>query len=204
MEGDELISIVFDASKAIALQKEAGSEVTLTLGAFSVFDGTLPGSMHKKIVRVKEDAQTPVPQTPGTPDPTFDPQVEKAISDTRDSLLYVHFIQNPPDGHADSAITVRMKAMEIVYHKGYVEAIVAFLRPPESQLESVGALLVSNLLPPSILANKVSSAHQSAASETLGELRKQSRAGLEYALQTHKTVDIKLDMKSPIIIIPEE
>lgn len=43
-----------------------------------------------------------------------------------------------------------------------------------------------------------------AASETLEGLRQETRAGLEYALNTHKTVDIKMDMQAPIIIVPEE
>lgn len=42
------------------------------------------------------------------------------------------------------------------------------------------------------------------ASQTLEGLRKETRAGLEYALQTHKTIDIRVDMNAPIIIIPEE
>jgi len=61
----------------------------------------------------------------------------------------------------------------------------AFLKPPESQLESVAALL-------------------NAANETIEGLRSQTRAGFEYALQNHKTIDIKLDMSAPIIIIPED
>ncbi|KAG8928477.1 hypothetical protein FRC01_005870 [Tulasnella sp. 417] len=92
---------------------------------------------------------------------------------------------NPLDKHADSGLVVRLRALEIVYHKGYIETVFRFFRPPESQLESVAALL-------------------SAASETLGEIRNQSRAGLEYALQKHKTIDIELDMQAPIIIIPED
>lgn len=45
---------------------------------------------------------------------------------------------------------------------------------------------------------------QNVASETLEGLRKETRTGLEYALQTHKTIDIQMDMNAPIIIIPEE
>jgi len=45
---------------------------------------------------------------------------------------------------------------------------------------------------------------QSVASETLEGLRKDTRAGLEYALQTHKTIDVQMDLNAPIIIIPEE
>lgn len=45
---------------------------------------------------------------------------------------------------------------------------------------------------------------QGAASQTLEGLRQETRAGLEYALNSHKTIDIKMDMQAPIIIIPEE
>jgi vacuolar protein sorting-associated protein 13A/C len=66
-----------------------------------------------------------------------------------------------------------------------VEAVVQFFRPPESQLESITALI-------------------DAAGQTLDGIRKETRAGLEYALDNHKTVDIKVDMNAPIIIIPME
>lgn len=42
------------------------------------------------------------------------------------------------------------------------------------------------------------------ASETLEGLRKDTRTGLEYALQTHKTIDLHVDINAPVIIIPEE
>lgn len=52
---------------------------------------------------------------------------------------------------------------------------------------------------------KISHFHsKNVASQTLEVLRKETRACLEYALQTHKTIDLQLDMNSPIIIIPEE
>ena len=35
-------------------------------------------------------------------------------------------------------------------------------------------------------------------------IRKETRAGLEYALQTHKTIDVQMDLNAPIIIVPEE
>jgi hypothetical protein len=36
-----------------------------------------------------------------------------------------------------------MRAMEVIYHHGYPKEMFAFLKPPESQLESVAALLVT-------------------------------------------------------------
>lgn len=45
---------------------------------------------------------------------------------------------------------------------------------------------------------------QNVASQTLEGLRKETRAGLEHALQTHKTIDLQVDVDAPVIIIPEE
>ena len=42
------------------------------------------------------------------------------------------------------------------------------------------------------------------AGQTLEGIRKETRAGLEYALQSHKTIDVHMDLNAPIIIIPEE
>lgn len=51
-------------------------------------------------------------------------------------------------------------------------------------MESIGALMES-------------------ASATVEGLRQQTRAGLEFALEEHKTVNAKLDLQAPLIIIPE-
>ncbi|KAG8981485.1 hypothetical protein FRB94_008774 [Tulasnella sp. JGI-2019a] len=187
-EGQEVVSVVFDAFQAQLLQRAENMEANLTLGDFGVFDGTSPGTLHHQIVRVKKEGLIREGLS-GTADLLewsigTDKIAARTANEAPDALFYVRFEHNPPDQRADSAITIRMKALEIIYHRGYIEAIAAFLRPPESQLESVGALI-------------------NAASQTLGELRKQSRAGLEYALTTHKTLDVILDMASPIIIIPE-
>ncbi len=34
-------------------------------------------------------------------------------------------------------------------------------------------------------------------------IKAQTRAGLEYALEEHKTIDVKIDMNAPIFIVPE-
>ncbi|KAG8920306.1 hypothetical protein FRC00_010207, partial [Tulasnella sp. 408] len=189
-EETDLISVVFESSRVELIQRPENLEVALTLGGFNVFDGTLAGTKHPKIVRVKEGTGLyTIQNEPAMGVETISPAGENPDEEGKraieNALLYVKFVQNPLDKHADSGLTVRLRALEIVYHKGYVETVFGFFRPPESQLESVTALL-------------------SAASETLGEIRNQSRAGLEYALQQHKTIDIELDMQAPIIIIPED
>ncbi|KAJ7071032.1 vacuolar protein sorting-associated protein 13 [Mycena amicta] len=160
----EIISIVFDIFQANVIQRPDNLEASVSLGGFGVFDGTTTSTLYPQIVQVKDMAWN------------------ESLRRTPSSLS--SFEHNPLDERADNGLTVRMRHMTIIYHKGYVEAIYKFFAPA-SQLESVEALL-------------------SAASETLEGLRKETRAGLEYALQTHKTIDIQMDLKAPVIIIPED
>ncbi|WAR59578.1 hypothetical protein PtB15_11B218 [Puccinia triticina] len=102
-----------------------------------------------------------------------------------DPFFFLKFEPKPLDDRADNAITLNMRHMEIVYHPNYLEDVTKFFRPPASQLESVGALI-------------------DVASSTLEGIRQDTRAVLEFALQTHKTVDIKVDMNAPTIIIPQD
>ncbi|TFK57082.1 DUF1162-domain-containing protein [Heliocybe sulcata] len=166
----DIISVVFDNFKADVLQRPDNLETSISLGDFRVFDGTTPNTLYHQIVHVKDSvAEEPEVTVQSNPEPFF----------------FLKFENNPLDERADTALTVRMRHMEIIYHKGYVEAVYRFFKPPKSQLESVEALL-------------------DAASQTLEGLRKETRAGLEYALQAHKTIDVHMDLNAPIIIIPED
>ena len=122
---EDVVSVVFEAFQAGFLQRHDNFEFSISLGGFGVFDGVTKNSLHSQIVRVK-DKETQYQISEGAP------------------FFFFNFEKNPLDGRADSALTVHMRHMEIIYHKGYVEAIYKFLRPPASQLESVEALLVSN------------------------------------------------------------
>lgn len=125
-KAEEIISIVFDAFQANLVQRTDNFELTTALGGFRVFDGTTKDTLYPQIVHVKGDENG---------DKKADPE---------DPFFFVKFENNPLDERADSALTVRMRHMEIIYHKGYVEAIYRFFKPPASQLESVEALLVSS------------------------------------------------------------
>ncbi|TCD71537.1 hypothetical protein EIP91_008918 [Steccherinum ochraceum] len=160
----EITSISFDGLQATFLQRPDNFETSLSLQGFAVRDGTTSNSLYPLIVHVQE---------------------QRDRSSSGDPFFFLKFENNPLDERADTALTFRMRNMEIVYHRGYVEAVYRFFKPPASQLESVEALLY-------------------AASETLEGLRKETRAGLEYALQNHKTIDLQMDLNAPIIIIPED
>ncbi|KAI8995643.1 vacuolar protein sorting-associated protein 13 [Trametes punicea] len=175
----EIISVIFDIFQATFLQRQDNFETSLSLGGFAVRDGTTQNTAYPLIVHVQEKrSQSEAVKVLPVEEPGAPPELQ-------DPFFFLKFEHNPLDGRADSALNVRMRYMEIVYHKGYVEAVYRFLKPPASQLESVEALL-------------------DVASQTLEGLRKETRIGLEYALQTHKTIDVQMDLNAPIIIVPED
>lgn len=129
----EVVSVIFDSFNAGFVQRPESYEGWLTLGGFSVYDGTSSGTSYHQIVRVKDEHTRAMSRSDSDRDI---PEKDK------NKFFFAQFEQNPLDDRADSALTIRMRYMEIIYHKGFVEAIYNFFRPPESQLESVEALLV--------------------------------------------------------------
>jgi vacuolar protein sorting-associated protein 13A/C len=125
----EVTSVVFDIFHANFLQRPTNFDASISLKNFKVFDGTTENTLHSQIVHVKSEHDLKGGQSSsseGEPEPFF----------------FVKFENNPLDERADDALTVRMRHMEIIYHRGYIEAIYKFFKPPASQLESVEALLV--------------------------------------------------------------
>lgn len=128
----DIISTVFDSFRADFLQRRDNFETSISLGGFSVYDGTTANTAHPQIIQVKNSSSKEVrPQTHG---------------ESVDPFFFLKFENKPLDQRADTVLTARMRHMEIIYHKGYIEAISRFFRPPKSQLESVEALLVSMLI----------------------------------------------------------
>ncbi len=139
-KNSEIVSVVFDIFQATFLQRQDNFETSLSLGGFAIRDGTTQNTAYPLIVHVQEKrSQNEIVKTL--------PVEEWGVSpDLPDPFFFLKFEKNPLSGRADSALTVRMRYMEIVYHRGYVEAVYKFLKPPASQLESVEALLVGRRL----------------------------------------------------------
>lgn len=158
-----ILSLMYDGLQGELTQRPHNFDLSVMLGALRVEDGTNLESQYRDIVQVKERAEE---------DPTM-------------PLFFVQYENKPLDGRADSALLLRMRSTEIVYHASYVESILRFFKPPETELELIGALL-------------------DVASSTLEGLRRETRAGLENALENHKTIDVSIDVQSPIWILPED
>jgi vacuolar protein sorting-associated protein 13A/C len=134
--GSEILSLTFDVFVAEFVQRPDSFDASISLGGFAVYDGTTKDSLYPQIVHVKESQRNG--------DTTESLGKDEVNPD--DPFFYVKFESNPLDERADNALTVRMRHMEVIYHKGYVEAVYNFFKPPDNQLESVEALLVSLIL----------------------------------------------------------
>lgn len=113
--------------------------------------------------------------------PSGDDQPEE--SETPDPLFWMSFENNPLDESADTSLNMRLKGLSIYYNVLFVERIARFFKPPRSHLETIGAIM-------------------NAAGATMEGITSQTRIGLEYALQEHKTMNVKMDIQAPLIILP--
>ena len=137
-EAKDIVSIVFDVFRANFIQRPEGFDASISLGGFEVHDGTNRNSLYPQIVHVKESTESSTAVT-------NQDILRKGSVNTEDPFFYMKFEKSPLDERADTALTMRMRHMEIIYHRGIVEAVYEFFRPPASQLESVEALLVGLL-----------------------------------------------------------
>lgn len=180
----EILRLLFDSFSTKVLQRTDSMLAELSLDGMRLYDGTTEGSLFPQIITIKD--APPVPDDKrieelnddGT-SPGDDEKEEGA-----DPFFQLAFENNPLDGSADTALTVKLKGMEVVYNPRFVVEVVKFFKPPESRMESIGALLET-------------------AGATVEGLRQQTRAGLEFALEEHKTINAQLDLQAPLIIIPD-
>ena len=181
----EALNLIFDQFQAKALTRPDSMLADISLGGLRVYDGTTEGSLFPQIVKVKDKASVPKQDQDDEEIESKDLNKDTAEEKSKDDKLF-HFVfeKNPLDGHADSAVNMKLKSIEVIYNPKFVVEIAKFFKPPERHMESIGALMET-------------------AGATVEGLRQQTRAGLEFALQEHKTIDAQLDIQAPLIIVPE-
>ena len=182
----EILSLMFDNFQAKALQRPDSFLADLSLGGMRINDGSTEGSLFPQIVNFKSATVGSVKGSiediaAEDDDPDYQQAKDKA---TEEALFHLVFEQNPLDESADSALTMKVKSIEVIYNPQFIIEVAKFFKPPERHMESIGALLET-------------------AGETVEGIRQQTRAGLEFALEEHKTLNANLDIQAPLIIIPE-
>ncbi|TDZ22189.1 Vacuolar protein sorting-associated protein 13 [Colletotrichum orbiculare MAFF 240422] len=170
----DLLSLHFDVFKAKVLQRPDSFLADVSLGGLRVNDGTTPDTMFPEIVRVKD-----------APDVHDRKRLTIQELEDNDDEPFFHFEveQNPIDQQGDIALRGSLKPLEIVWNPNFVVGVADFFRPPERHMESITALMET-------------------AGATVETFREQTRAGLEFALEEHKTINAQLDLQAPLIIVP--
>jgi vacuolar protein sorting-associated protein 13A/C len=181
----EILQLVFDNFRAKTLQRPDSFLTDVNLGGFRVYDGTTEGTLFPQIVKVKGVQEQPKHKGNDTEVEEIDDSDQDKEDDTDDSgLFHLVFENNPLDESADTEIKLKLKSLEFIHNPEFVVEIARFFKPPARQMESIGALLET-------------------AGATVEELRQQTRAGLEFALEEHRTINANLDIQAPVFIIPE-
>lgn len=170
----DLLSLHFDVFKAKALQRKDSLLANVSLGGLRVNDGTTPDSLYPEIVRVKDAPSTKQRKRLSLM------ELEK---DDNEPFFQFEVEKNPIEREGDIAVVGKLKPLEVVWNPNFVVGIVDFFRPPERHMESITALMET-------------------AGATVEGIREQTRAGLEFALEEHKTINAELDLQAPLIIVP--
>lgn len=197
-KANKMLQLVFQGFDTKFLQRTDSMLAELSLETMKLIDGTTEGNLYEQMLHIKQDSpiaadervqeldDDEAPKRVGDPHDKMGEEGDEDESDEEavDPFFALTFEQNPLDGHADSALTMKLKGMEFVHNPKFVSEVAKFFKPPERHMESIGALMET-------------------AGATVEGIRQQTRAGLEYALQEHKTIDAKLDLQAPLLIIPD-
>lgn len=181
----EILRLLFDSFSTQFLQRTDSMFVKVALEGMRLYDGTTEGSLFPQIITIKDAPPVPDEQRIEELD---DDESSKELQDPQepkeDPFFHLTFEKNPLDNSADTALTMKLKGMEFVWNPRFLVEVARFFKPPERHMESIGALMET-------------------AGATIEGIRQQTRAGLEFALSEHKTINAQLDLQAPLIIIPD-
>ncbi|KAF1991838.1 vacuolar protein sorting-associated protein 13 [Aulographum hederae CBS 113979] len=184
----EILRLLFDGFKMEFLQRTDSMLAKLSLDGMRLYDGTTEGSRFPQIITLKDAPEISddkrFTELNDDDSPKDDEKGESSDDEADDPFFQLSFENNPLDGSADTALSAKLKGMEIVYNPNFVIQVVKFFKPPQRHMESIGALMET-------------------AGATVEGIRQQTRAGLEFALDEHKTINLQMDLQAPLIIVPD-
>ncbi|ODQ63120.1 hypothetical protein NADFUDRAFT_80833 [Nadsonia fulvescens var. elongata DSM 6958] len=205
----DIANVSFKGFRSTVFTRPDSFLACIGLKELSVYDGT-DGTLYKNIVSVKDNVNSHYNEADKDHDSDHsDDYLDDAVSidgvddpytmldDTSDSssdfgatsktddndFFWLSFESNPLNNSADSMLYAKMKSMNIIYNPKFLQEIIKFFQPPTTDLETFGAIM-------------------NAAGDAMEGLTTQTRIGLEYALNEHKTINLKLDLQAPLIVVP--
>ncbi|KAK9766018.1 Vacuolar protein sorting-associated protein 13 [Basidiobolus ranarum] len=180
-----IAELVFDTVTMKFLNRFDSFKAGLSLNGLNLYDGSTEGTLYPLLMRVQDtndDVDDMVADDQDTSEQTE--QTLEFLRNHSNPFFLLDYEHNPLDSHADDALMMKMQNLEVIYNPSVIDAVSKFLKPPVSSLESMVALM-------------------EAAGSTIEGLTQQTKAGLQFALEEHKTIDVKIDLNAPIFIFPE-
>lgn len=178
----DVVTFLFNGFNSAFFNRPDSFLANLSLHELRVDDGS-ENTLYKQVVTVKSIGSDILPVSSSDETCLDSETTELPEKVDKDAFFWLSFESTPLDGSADSNLFIKMKSITVFYNAKFLENVVRFFKPPKTHLETIGAII-------------------NAANATVEEIRDQTRLGLEYALQQHKTVNLKLDMQAPLIVIP--
>lgn len=175
--GSNLAEVIVEGCQTQFYQRPDSFLANFQMQELKVEDGTSK-TLYKHIVSVKH-----VHSDLHSSNESFFDASSSLDSNKANPFFKVSFENNPLDGSADSVLLAKLNSMTIFYNAFFIEEIIKFFKPPKIHLDTIGAIM-------------------NAAEATMEGLTTQTRLGLQYALEEHKTVNVKLDLQAPLIILP--
>lgn len=167
------------------LQRKDSYYIGFRLNKFSVEDGATD-TLYKHIVSVKQLTSPPSTSPSPSPSPSSSNLNQLSLSDavlSDNPFFQVSFEHNPLDESADSKLVAKLSSMTIFHNTRFLESLHKFFKPPKAHLDTIGTLM-------------------NAAESTIQDFTKQTKIGLQYAFEEHKTMNVKMDLQAPLIILP--
>ncbi|KAG1695557.1 Vacuolar protein sorting-associated protein 13 [Nymphon striatum] len=119
---------------------------------------------------------------------------------TNDNLLDILFETNPLNKSCDQRVHIGARPLQIVYNavKRACECL-TIIKSLSFPQETVNQLINVFKPPEAITLTQL----QAAAMNKLKDIKEMSASGLQHAIETHKYLDLKIDLMSSYIIVPE-
>lgn len=108
-------------------------------------------------------------------------EVKEAVE--KDPLFQVSYEHNPLDESADSELLAKLTSMTIFHNPKFIGQLLKFFQPPKAHEDTFGSLI-------------------NAAESTLSDFTKMTRIGIQSAFENHKTINCKMDLQAPLLILP--
>ncbi|KAI8911617.1 hypothetical protein EDD86DRAFT_202866 [Gorgonomyces haynaldii] len=110
---------------------------------------------------------------------------KKSTEDPNSPFFSLQFSHLPLDKRADDAVRIRMLPLQVMLNPQLLDTIFAFFKVDQREFETLSSL-------------------QAAAQGAFAGVTAQTRAGLEFAISEHKTIDVNVDIDAPIVYIPTQ